>query len=163
MEVPEHRARSGLSSPSSSWTVGTILPFLAACTEPGREGTETRAPTPETLRGDPCLLRGASVQIESTPAGSATIRSQPGIQPKSRRTPLRRPRARSPARNTDRLRRPKTSGPPSSQASELINGATWVLVALDVRPTHRRRIRFASLRVDDESSSEGFDGCNSLS
>ncbi len=50
-------------------------------------------------------------------------------------------------------------GPSSSQASELLNGATWVLVSLDGRPLIEDTYLF--LRVEGNIL-EGFDGCNSL-
>ncbi len=51
------------------------------------------------------------------------------------------------------------AGPSSSQASELLNGATWVLASLDGRSVIDDTYLF--LRVDGNDI-EGFDGCNSL-
>ena len=129
----------------------TVLPFLAACTDRAREGTETRAPTPEALGGP--MFTPVPVQTE-TPAGTAAIPQSTSRKIKATPTPSRAgvPEIPTVANTED-------AGPPSSQASELINGATWVLMALDVRPTIDDA--FVFLRVDGNIL-EGFDGCNSL-
>ena len=128
-----------------------ILLFLAACSEPAREETATRAPTTETL-GGPRLTPGPMQTETAARTAAAPQNTHRRIQ-----SPPASPRTRIP--ETPPVLKTEDPGPSPSQASELLNGATWVLVSLDGRSAIEDAFMF--LRVDGNIL-EGFDGCNSL-
>ena len=155
MRHEEHSAWTDLNTLLGRILVAVIalavLLFLTACSEPAREGTETEMPTPQTLGGPRFTPR--PVQTE-TPAGTAT--NPQNTRQRVQSTPAS-PRTRIP--ETPTVVKTGDAGRPSGKASELLNGATWVLVSLDGRPVIEDTYLF--LRVDGNTL-EGFDGCNSL-
>ena len=125
--------------------------FLAACSEPAPKGTETAPPPPVSL----VKPTHTPMPVETgTPAGTAAAPpgTHQGIQRAAAPNQTRIPATPTPLPMEE-------DAPSSSQASELLNGTTWVLVSLDGRPVIDGTFLF--LRVDGNTL-EGFDGCNSL-
>ena len=127
-----------------------VLLFLTACSEPARMETEARPPSVAAPGG--ITVTPLPMQIESS-AEDATGR--PSIRRRIQTTPVPSMiRIRIPATEVD-----LGTEDASSQASALLNGATWVLASLDGRSVIDDTYLF--LRVDGNVI-EGFDGCNSL-
>ena len=127
-----------------------VLMFLTACSGPAR--METKAGPPDAASGG-ITVAPSPMQTESS-AEDATAR--PSTRRRIHTTPVSS-MTRIPAKEVDLGT--EDAGPSSSQASELLNGATWVLASLDGRSVIDDTHLF--LRVDGNVI-EGFDGCNSL-
>ena len=125
-----------------------VLLFLTACSGPARMETEAR-PSPVAALGG-ITVTPLPMQIESS-AEDATAR--PSSLRRIQTTPVSS-MTRIPATEVD-----LGTEDASSQASALLNGATWALASLDGRSVIDDTYLF--LRVDGNVI-EGFDGCNSL-
>ena len=128
-----------------------VLLFLTACSGPARMETEAGPPSvaaPGGITVTPLLMQTESSAEDATARPSSLRRIQ--TTPVSSMT-------RIPATEVDLGT--EDAGPSYSQASELLNGATWVLASLDGRSVIDDTYLF--LRVDGNVI-EGFDGCNSL-
>ena len=125
-----------------------VLLFLTACSGPARMETEARPPSVAAPGG--ITVTPLPMQTESS-AEDATAR--PSSLRRIQTTPVSS-MTRIPATEVD-----LGTEDASSQASALLNGATWVLASLDGRSVIDDTYLF--LRVDGNVI-EGFDGCNSL-
>ena len=153
-----HEKRSrwmDLNTPEGRILVAVItlaaLLFLTACSGPARMETEARPPpvaAPGGITVTPLPMQTESPSEDST--------SRPNTRRRIQTTPVSS-MTRIPATEVDLGT--EEAGPSSSQASELLNGATWVLASLDGRSVIDDTYLF--LRVDGNVI-EGFDGCNSL-
>jgi len=119
-----------------------VLLFLTACSE---------LPPPPSNPGG-AFFTPVPPRTESSAGNAAAPTSSRRIQPASPSYMTRIPATPASSATED-------ADPSSGQASELLNGATWVLVSLDGRPVIEDTYMF--LRVDGNVM-EGFDGCNSL-
>ena len=128
-----------------------VLMFPTACSGPAKMETEA-GPSPVAAPGG-ITVTPLPMQTESS-AEDATAR--PSTRRRIQTTPMSS-MAGIPATVVDLGT--EDTGPSSSQASELLNGATWVLASLDGRSVIDGTYLF--LRVDGNVI-EGFDGCNSL-
>ena len=99
-----------------------VLLFLTACSEPARMETEARPPSVAAPGG--ITVTPLPMQIESS-AEDATAR--PSTRRRIQTTPVSS-MTRIPATEVD-----LGTEDASSQASALLNGATWVLASLDGR------------------------------